>query len=62
MAPSVLDRLPVMLIGLQFVGLNVKPGRLIVTLTCLICKRDPVEDRGDLVGARVVARDRQLRR
>ncbi len=40
-APSVLDRLPVMLIGLQFVGLNVNPGRLIVTLTCLICNGTP---------------------
>ena len=41
-APSVLCRLPVTAIGLQFVGLNVNPGRSIVTLTCWICNGMPV--------------------
>ena len=36
-----LCRPPVIAIGLQSVGLNVNPGRLIVTLTCLICSGIP---------------------
>ena len=41
LAPSLLPRLPVIASLLQFVGLNVNSGRLIVTLTCLICSGMP---------------------
>ena len=42
LAPSALSIAPVIAFGLQFVGLNVNPpGRLIVTLTCLICSGMP---------------------
>ncbi len=61
-APSALVRAPVIFSGLQSVGLNVKPGRLIVTLTCLICSGMPSMIVGILVCARVVGRDRQRRR
>ena len=40
-APWALLMAPLMLIGLQFVGLNVKPGPSIVTLTCWICRGTP---------------------
>jgi hypothetical protein len=41
LAPSALVIVPVMLIGSQLVGLNVKPLRSIVTLTCWICRGIP---------------------
>src|SRR6202007_1132259 len=41
LAPSVLAIAPVMLSLLQLVGLKVKPGRSIVTLTCFICSGMP---------------------
>src|ERR1035441_2600285 len=41
LAPSALLMLPVTCIGLHDVGLNVKPGRLILTFTCLICNGIP---------------------
>ncbi len=52
-APSVLVRLPVIASGLQFVGLNVNPGRLIVDVHVLDLQRDPVDDRRDLVRASI---------
>ena len=41
LAPSPPVIVPVIDIGSQLVGLNVKPGRSIVTLTCLICSGIP---------------------
>jgi hypothetical protein len=41
LAPSALSIVPVTAVGVQFVGLNVKSGRLTFTLTCLICKGMP---------------------
>ena len=48
-------------IGLQFVGLNVNPGRSIVTLTCLICSGIPSMIVRDRVGPGAFACDRQRR-
>src|SRR6185437_10172933 len=48
--PSVLCNPPVIFIGSQLVGLNVKPGRLTVTLTCWICSGMPSMIVGILYG------------
>src|ERR1700688_529632 len=41
LAASSLVMLPARVWGLQFVGLNVNPGRSMRTLTCLICSGIP---------------------
>src|ERR1039458_7195844 len=41
LAPSALLMLPVTCIALHDVGLNVNPGRVMLTLTCLICNGMP---------------------
>ena len=58
-APSVLVEAPGDRQRVQLVGLNVNPGRLIVTLTCLICSGIPSRIVRDRVRAAVVGRDRQ---
>ena len=49
-APSTLESVPVIANFEQFVGLNVKFGRLIVTLTCWICSGMPSRMVGILYG------------
>ena len=62
MAPSALRQVPVIAVGLQLVGLNVNPGRLIVHVDVLDLQRDAVDDRaGSRSGPAGVGRDRQRR-
>ena len=50
LTPSLLSSVPVTASGLQFVGLNVKPGRSMLTLTCLISSGIPSRIVGILYG------------
>src|SRR5450830_1113300 len=47
LTPAVEAIVPATLIGEQFVGLNMNPGRSMVTLTVLICKGIPSRIRGN---------------
>ena len=62
LAPSALERVPSSFNGLQLVGLNVKPGRLIVTLTCLISSGMPSSIVGIAYPSALRVRDRGQRR
>jgi hypothetical protein len=59
LAPSALVIVPVMLIGSQLVGLNVKPGTIDTYVDVLDLQRDPIDDRRERV--RGISRLRSVR-
>ena len=50
LAPSALVIVPVMLIGLQLAGLNVKPGTVDADVDVPYLQRDAIDDRRERVG------------